>query len=116
MERIFSEIKNKADKVAKKSGELVELSKVKLSSLNTKSNIDTSFKKLGELIYRSQKENEELDSEKFESIIEEIDALYQKLSEYEDVVCELTNKKICPDCHKANNSDASFCSQCGYNF
>ena len=47
MERFFSGIKNKADKVAKKSGELVELSKAKLNILSTKSNIDTSFKSLG---------------------------------------------------------------------
>ena len=37
MDNFFSEIKNTADKVAKKSSELVEMSKVKLSMVNTKS-------------------------------------------------------------------------------
>ncbi len=116
MERIFSEIKNHADKVVKKSGELFELSKVKLNILSTKSSIDTSLKKLGELVYTSQKQSDEQDAEKLEAAITEIDLLYEKLSEYEDAVADLTNKKICPDCHKQNDSGASFCSQCGRNF
>ncbi len=116
MEKFFSEIKNTADKVAKKSGELVELSKVKLNILNTKSNIDTAFKSLGELIYRSQKDEDENSAEKLEALIADIDALYEKLSDYEDVVADLTNKKICPDCHKSTDNNAQFCSHCGYNF
>ena len=55
MDKFFSEIKNTADKVIKKSGNLVELSKVKFQIANTKSEIGASFKELGELVYHAQK-------------------------------------------------------------
>ena len=116
MEKIISEIKNTANKVAKKSSELVELSKVKISIINTKSAIDSNFKKLGELLYLSQKDNADDNTESFNEIISEIDSLYEKLSEYNDVSATLSNKKVCPECEKANDNDASFCSRCGYNF
>lgn len=116
MEKILSEIKNTADKVAKKSGELVELSKVKINILNTKSSIDSYFKKLGEILYFSQKEDADADTENLEEIFAKIDELYEKLSEYNDAKANLTNKKICPECHKSNDTDSSFCSRCGYNF
>lgn len=116
MEKIISEIKNTANKVAKKSSELMELSKVKISIINTKSAIDSNFKKLGELLYLSQKENADDNTENFNEIISEIDNLYEKLSEYKDISAALSNKKLCPECEKANESEAVFCSHCGYNF
>lgn len=116
MERIISEIKNTADKVAKKSTELFELSKVKLNIANTKSDIDNNYKILGKLLYCSQKEVEEVTPEKFEEIISEIDALQEKLAELNEYSANLSNKKICPDCKKANDGKATFCSHCGYNF
>lgn len=116
MEKILSEIKNTADKVAKKSGELVELSKVKINIINTKSSIDSHFKKLGEILYFSQKENTETDTKNLEEIFAEVDELYEKLSEYNDVKANLTNKKLCPECHKSNDADSLFCSRCGYHF
>ncbi len=116
MDRIISEIKNTADKVVKKSGELVEMSKTKLNILNTKSSIDQNFKVLGELVYNSQKEDSDITSEKLEEVIKEIDALYEKLAQLDEAYANLGNKKICPNCKKANDSNASFCCNCGFDF
>ena len=113
MEKILSEIKNAADKVAKKSGELVELSKIKLNIVSTKSSIEDQFNVLGKLVYNSRKENSEDISEKFEETIEKIDRLYDKLSKLDEMSAQVSNKKICPNCKKANNIDADFCSKCG---
>jgi hypothetical protein len=116
MERIISEIKTTADKVAKKSTELVELSKVKLNIANTKSNINENFRILGEMIYISQKHDEEIDADVFSDAITKIDELYLKLAEYNETAAALMNKKLCPECRKANENTAVFCSQCGYRF
>lgn len=116
MDKFISELKNTADKVAKKSGELVELSKAKLNIATTKSNIEANFKVLGRLVYMSQKENEEINAEELENIILKIDSLHENLEVYSNIVAGLTNKKICPNCQKANDSDATFCSGCGTEF
>lgn len=113
MERIMSEIKSAADKVAKKSGELVELSKIKLNILSTKSSIEEQYKKLGQLVYTSQKNDSDDISVKFEEIIAKIDILQDRLAELEEMAAQVSNKVICPNCKKVNSADAEFCSRCG---
>ena len=113
MEKIISELKNTAERVAKKSSELVELSKIKLNILNTKSSIDNNFKVLGELVYNSQKEDTDVTAENLSEIVAKIDELYEKLADLEESSAALGNKKICPICKKANSGEATFCSSCG---
>lgn len=116
MDNFFSEIKNTADKVAKKSSELVEMSKVKLSMVNTKSEIGSNFKILGELVYLSQKDGAEPDTKKIEETIAKINELYDRLDELAEVTSSLKNEKICPNCTKHNPADAQFCYGCGHRF
>lgn len=116
MERIISEIKTTADVVAKKSTQLVELSKVKLNIANTKSNINANLRNLGEMIYISQRDEEDIDADMYAETIAKIDGLYLKLAEYDEIAAGLMNKKLCPECRKANEDIAVFCSKCGYRF
>ncbi len=116
MEKIFSDIKSTASKIAKKSGELVELSKLKLSVASTKSDIELNFQKLGKLIYLSRKDDSEISHNDLDDIFTEIDNLYDKLAEQNDTIANLTNKKLCPECHSSNETDAQFCSRCGFQF
>jgi len=116
MDNFFSGIRNTADKVAKKSGELFELSKTKINIANIKSEINSKFKILGEMLYISHKDSAEADAERIEQVIAEIDSLYEKLSDYDEIAAGLTSKKFCPSCDKKNDASATFCSSCGYNF
>ncbi len=116
MDNLFAGIKNTAGMVAKKSGELFELSKTKLNIANIKADINSNFKTLGEMLYISHKTSEELDSQKIEEILSSIDSLYEKLSDCNEVAAGLTNKKLCPSCNKKNDLEATFCSSCGHNF
>ncbi len=113
MERILSELKNTADKVAKKSGELVEISKVKLSIAGTKSEINTQFKALGEAVYLAQKEEYDIGADKVEEIMEKLDELHERLEKLTQMNSVLKNEKICPFCGKNNPENQSFCGSCG---
>ncbi len=115
MDKIISELKNTADKVVKKSVELAELSKIKLSIASTKSEIGANYKALGELVYMAQK-NDEADSKDITELIEKIDELYKRLDEFNEVYSSLKNEKICPDCNKANPMDQAYCGSCGHKF
>ena len=116
MEKFISEIKNTADKVAKKSGELVEMSKVKLGIVSTKSEIGTNFKLLGELVYMAQKNDESPDTAEIEEVIAKINELYEKLEELTEVSAALKNEKVCACCGKSNPVDQLFCGGCGQKF
>ena len=113
MERILSELKNTADKVAKKSGELVEISKVKLSIASTKSEINAQFKALGETVYLAQKEDSDVGAEKIEEIIGILDGLYERLDNLAEINSALKNERICPSCGKSNPLNQPFCGGCG---
>lgn len=116
MEKIISEIKNTADKFARKSGELVEMSKVKLGIVSTKSEIGTNFKILGELVYKAQKDDTSSDTAKIEEVIAKINELYEKLDELTEVSAALKNEKVCAYCGKSNPIDQLFCGGCGQKF
>ncbi len=116
MEKFFTEIKNTADKVIKKSGELVELSKVKFQIANTKSEIGANFKELGELVYHAQKSEAQPDTQIIEGTISKIDELYAKLEALMAENSSLKNEKLCPSCEKSNPKSAQFCLGCGYKF
>lgn len=116
MDKFFSEIKNTADKVIKKSGNLVELSKVKFQIANTKSEIGASFKELGELVYHAQKTEANPDTQIIEGTIAKIDELFAKLEVLMVESSSLKNEKLCPSCEKSNPKNAQFCSDCGYKF
>lgn len=116
MDRIISEIKNTANKVMKKSSEIVEISKIKFSIANLKSDINAKFKELGELVYLSQKSDEEPDTNKLEELLSSIDGLYARLNELTEISSSLKKEKLCPICSKANAMDSQFCSGCGHKF
>lgn len=116
MENFLEELKSTAGKVFKKSGELVEISKTKLTIASIKSDISANFKLLGEIIYLSQHDDIETAPEEVEEIISRIDALYEKMTDLNKTVTNLMNKKICPECDEINDADAGFCSNCGFGF
>ena len=116
MEKFISELKSAADKVVKKTGELAEISKVKLNAANAKSDINACFKTLGELVYKAQKEQEDDAPEKIQELIETIDALYKKIDELNDSLAAMKNEKLCPNCGKSNPKKQRFCGGCGQQF
>ena len=116
MDKFLSELKNTASKVVRKSSELVEISKIKLNIANVKSDISANYKLLGELVYLSQTDDAEPDTEKIQETIARIDELNEKLSALLEDSSALKNEKVCPECAKNNAKDALFCVKCGHKF
>ena len=112
MEKFFSDLKQTFGGAVKKSGELIELTKLKLAAGETKNSIRSKLAMLGELAYLAAK-GEETSASDAETIVADIDALKITLAEQEAKVAELSNKKICENCGKSVNDDAAFCPACG---
>ena len=112
MEKFLYDLKNTVDGAVKKSGELIELSKVKMAMNDTKNAIREKVIKLGELTYFVAK-GEDMPGSDIEELVSQIDELKQVLAEQEAKAAELTGKKICPDCKKVMDEDFAFCPACG---
>lgn len=115
MEKFFSDLKQTVNSAVKKSGELVELGKLKMAVGDTKNAIQTNYEKLGAMAYLSAK-GEETSGEEADRLIASIDELKELLEQQEKKVAELANKKICPNCGKASPEETSFCPACGNPF
>ncbi|MBE7049047.1 MAG: zinc ribbon domain-containing protein [Ruminococcaceae bacterium] len=115
MEKFLSDLKQTMSSAFKKSGELVELTKIKLAAGDTKNSIQKNFIKLGELTYLTSKGDENSGSE-IKQLISTIDNLMDTLSQQEEKMVELSNKKVCSACGKASAEEAAFCSSCGNPF
>ena len=116
MEKIISDLKNKADKVVKKSGDFVEMSKIKLGIAGVKSEIGTQFKALGELVYGAQKKAGSFDTEQIDEVIAKLDELFERLNELNEGVASLKKEKVCKECGKRNPLSQAFCGGCGSKF
>ena len=115
MDKFFSDIKKTFGGAVKKSGEVVELTKLKLAIADTKSEIKSKFRQLGEMFYKEQK-GESADLEQTEDIIMQIDELKEILEAQESKLASLKKQKICPNCNSSIDADAKFCSRCGERF
>ncbi len=113
---MFEEILRKAKKMAntagKKTEELVDISKLKLSALDVNNDIKILNEKLGTAVYSMRKagyENEEL----IQSLIEEIDEKRRDLKTIQEKIATLQKTKECPCCQAKNGKDAYYCQKCG---
>lgn len=112
MEKILSDIKKTVDGAVKKSGELVEITKLKLSISDKKNQIDARLKALGKLVYDASGP-EYSEQEGAESLISELNELYSQLKELEERLASLKSEIICPKCGKSCSEESAFCPKCG---
>ena len=112
MEKIISDLKKTAVSAAQKTGELVEIGKLKLACSCTQDKIDDAFIVLGKSIYSAEKKGTD-EEYKIQQTIAEIDSLYEKLAEQEEELMVLKNCKKCASCGSMMERNAAFCSRCG---
>lgn len=115
MEKILEDLKNTAKTAMKKSGEILELGKLKIAAVDTQNEINKAFCELGRALYNAEKSGSE-DAEELKQMIDNIDNLYEKLSVQEEQYRELKNEKKCSSCGAKCSDKSNFCSVCGEKF
>lgn len=116
MDNIINDIKSTVNSAVKKSGDLLELGKVKLSLSENNTHLYDLYQKLGEMAYRANREEEEDLASEMESVVWEIDAALSEIKKLNDKLAELRSQKLCPQCGKENVVEAQYCNACGSKF
>ncbi len=115
----FETVKEKINQttrvVAKKSNDLVELTKLKSAVADAEDTVDKILRQMGEALYEAYKTGADSYTS-LEENCEEIDAAYARIEELQSRISELKNAKVCPNCKKEMERDAVFCSSCGEKF
>ncbi|MDO4459745.1 MAG: zinc ribbon domain-containing protein [Clostridia bacterium] len=112
IDEVLANVKSAADVFGRKANQVVDISKLRynVSSLNTE--IGKRYAELGQYVYDGTK-NSNVDNTVLASKIEEIDDLYNQLSDIAKQIAELQNKAICPECGKEVAIGSVYCSFCG---
>lgn len=111
-EDVVSRVKDVAETAGKKTGELVELGKIKLKIADLRREISAAQEGLGRLVYDSRRSQENVE-ELIEACVGHIDELNAQLEELENKVMESKNAVRCDACGSLNVNTAVFCNQCG---
>ena len=94
---VINTTKNAAQTAGKKTDEAVRFTKLKIKESQTSSDIKAHFEKLGQMAYEMKKA-ENPDAALFDAEIEEIDKLYEKLSEINLLLDDLRQEVTCTAC------------------
>lgn len=109
---ILNTAKSVADITAKKAGETVELSKLKMESIKINAQIDKKYNEIGNLVYDASKSGVSHE-ETIQECISEIDALVAKIGKINAQINEVKRTVTCPNCLYTNPDDAVYCAKCG---
>ena len=111
-EDVVSKAKTAADYATKKTGEIVEVTKLKINASEVEGKIKKELLELGKKVYSASKE--ETDCTEFvKEKADSIDKLHAELEEIHKNIAELRSEKICSACMTSNPQDAVYCQKCG---
>ncbi|HWP50238.1 MAG TPA: hypothetical protein VN626_00945 [Clostridia bacterium] len=111
---VMNMVRDVANIATKKTGTAVELSKLKLQMMQLRSQIQSTYERIGILIYEQEKtgtDNYELVS----VCIKEIDSLLVHVNEINANIAAIKDGVKCPNCNTTNPVNTTYCKSCGVN-
>lgn len=109
---LFATAKSVTNSAAKKTDELVKISKLKMTSAQINGDIKTAYERLGRTVYDGIKADTDNPSA-IARAVGEVDDLYRQLESVTAKLEELQDIRRCPKCDEKNKDDAVFCAKCG---
>lgn len=98
--------------VGKKASEVVDKSKLRISTAELKKKISDKFETLGRYVYDTNVSGT-ADAEIISKYCEEITVLISELKTLQDALNEANDKVVCPKCDCSNSLDSLYCKKCG---
>lgn len=104
--------KDVSQAVGRRSSELVEVSKLKISATQLKTKIRNKYEKLGKDVYEAVRSNNE-ETDFILDYVDEIQELKSELHTINNKINTILGNKPCPNCKKVNKKNVRFCADCG---
>jgi ribosomal protein L40E len=111
-ENFTRKVSETAKAAAKKSSDLVEVTKLNMSIGSEEDKIEKVFKEIGKTIYESFARGENVD-EIFIEKCNQIASYEDNIKDMRAKVLELKNSKVCPNCREELDIEVQYCSKCG---
>ncbi len=111
-ENLLNKAKYGAKTVGNKTGDFVEVTKLKMTLADLEKEIAENFEGLGRLTYDGQKSGDDV-SEEVSACIENIDRLEEAAEAVREQIYAYKNLVRCVACGEVVENTAAFCSKCG---
>ena len=113
-DKFWNKAKDVADAAAQKTGEVVEVSKLKLQALKLNGSIQKAYEELGSVYYNSVKFGGN-PQDQLHACVAEIDRLLKEQEDLENSMNQVGKNTVryCTACGFENDGKSSFCSRCG---
>ncbi len=111
-EDVVVNAKSAANVVGKKAGQLMDISKLRLSAADINREISRRLEALGRTVYDAQKSGYD-PSELVAESVSCIDELYEQLDVINQELAMARNKLTCQACGTLNPQESIYCSHCG---
>lgn len=112
LEELVYLAKDAMDVATKKTGEVVESSKLRYQMKQIEWEIEKAYAKLGAIVYEANKSEDSFE-EIIQLAISEIDDLKEHYEDCSDKLRMHKNVVKCPGCGRDNDLADSFCGRCG---
>lgn len=111
-EDILNKAKRGAEVVGQKTGDFVEVTKLKMAASDLDKEIAATYEGLGRLVYDAQKSDEDV-SEMIQDCIDSIDELQEAADAIREQIYSYKNVHRCVACGAIVDKDSAFCPKCG---
>lgn len=113
LDNISKKVGDAAKTAAKKSGEIVEVTKLNRSISLNEEKINKLYIEIGKVFYLKHENGDSLAGEELTAWCNQISELNEEIENLKDKILELKNIKICPNCKTEVGPDILFCPKCG---
>ncbi len=110
---VTGKAKSIADAAGKKTEEIVEFSKLKLSCLTLNSELNKAYQRLGIIAFDVRDTISQDEGGALNSCIDDIDKIKVKLVKVEEKLNGMRSTLKCSVCSSQNSMESKFCSRCG---
>lgn len=105
-------LKNVAKDVTKKSGKLVESTKLSAKIASEKAKLEKLYTELGEQVYNDYTSGEKFDG-KYNQFFSDINLAKKEIEDLREDKADVKGVKTCNNCGAEIKQEAKFCTNCG---
>lgn len=111
-ENITKKVTETARAAAKKSGEIVEITKLSMSIGVEEDKIEKAYAEIGKVVFSAYNEGKEV-GDTFKELCEKIKSYEDNIKDIKQKILELKNVKVCPGCAAELEVEIAYCPKCG---
>ncbi|MEG1880276.1 MAG: zinc ribbon domain-containing protein [Oscillospiraceae bacterium] len=112
LENVRIVLENATKVVVKKSGEIIDSSKIKYAIFDLNSDIKKLYSEIGEAVYNSRYTDADA-SDKVEELCQSIKEKQDEIIKLGIRLDDINDSVACPSCGKSCKIDTNFCPYCG---